>query len=135
MKIIENNYKQEKTIERIVCDNCNSVFEINEDDINIDRFEDRYVCCPCCNNKVWIDYVTKDNIEFPKHFSCFKNGVDIKDNTINNWIKDSIKWLEENPNEPYRYIGTGNSIMIIFNHNDEYYIVVAKNYFDVTIDK
>ena len=31
--------------------------------------------------------------------------------------------------------GSGDTFVCVFNHEDEYYIMVAKNYFDASIDK
>jgi hypothetical protein len=82
---------------------------------------------------------TVDNIEFPKHFNKKgKNGgnaVEISDKEINKYIKECINWLEKNPNESFIYIGIGDSFVVVFNHENEYYILVAKNYFDSCIDK
>ena len=64
-----------------------------------------------------------------------ENAVKISDKEINKYIKECINWLEKNPNESFRYMGTGDSFIVVFNHEDEYYILVAKNYFDSYIDK
>lgn len=143
MRIIEDNYKYDlaKDYEiEYICESCNSVFQYNDDDIEIDEYEDEYVKCPCCGHKCLVDEkVTEKNIEFPKSFYEFGGtnikSVDISDNEITTRIKECIKWLKENPNEPFRYTGYGNMFLCVFNHQDEYYIMVAKNYFETSIDK
>lgn len=137
MKIIQNNYKENQSTEQYICEECNSVFEYDENDIKADIDGDKIVFCPCCNHPCYIDYtpVTEDNIEFPTSFYHFGDGVNIEDDEITKDIKKCIKFLKENPNEPYRYIGSGNTFLCVFNHEDEYYIMVAKDYFDTGIDK
>lgn len=137
MKIIKNNINEENNVQYI-CENCNSVFEYDNSDICIDIYGERYVNCPCCWKRCYVDeeIPTVDNIEFPKHFNKIgENAVKISDKEINKYIKECINWLEKNPNESFRYMGTGDSFVVVFNHEDEYYILVAKNYFDSYIDK
>lgn len=137
MKVIKNNYNEENNIQYI-CEECNSVFEYNDNDIYMDSHGDNYVECPCCGNRCYIDeeIPTVDNIEFPKHFyKIGENAVKISDKEINRYVKECINWLEKNPNESFSYMGTGDSFVVVFNHENEYYILVAKNYFDSYIDK
>ena len=139
MKIIKNNYEKEEISERYICEECNSVFEYNDYDISIDADGVESVICPCCNHKCIVSVpVTEKNIEFPKsfyHFGENKGAVKIDNNEITSRIKESIVWLKRHPEEPYRYMGSGDTCVCVFNHEDEYYIMVAKNYFDASIDK
>lgn len=141
MKIIQNNYEYEKEeiSERYICEECNSVFEYNDYDIFIDADGVESVTCPCCNHSCVV-YIptTEDNINFPKSFYQFgvcDDAVKIDDKEITFWIKDCINWLKDNPNESFRYRGSGDTFVCVFNHDDEYYIMVAKKYFDCSIDK
>lgn len=143
MRIIENNYKYDlaKDYEiEYICESCNSVFQYNDDDIEFNECEDEYVKCPCCGHRCLVaEKVTEKNIEFPKSFYEFggnnTKSVNISDNEITKNIKECISWLKKNPNEPYRYMAHGNMFLCVFNHEDEYYIMVTKNYFDSSIDK
>lgn len=137
MRIIQNNYNEyTETTQEIVCEYCNSVFEIDNSDIITPEEDDEYVYCPCCNRKVYLyEPNTKDNINFPTSYHTFKNGADITDEEINKWVRECIEWLEENPEESYRYIGSGNTFVVVFNFEDEYHITVTKNYFETYIDK
>ena len=54
---------------------------------------------------------------------------------ITSRIKESIVWLKRHPEELYKYVGSGDTFLCVFNHEDEYYIMVAKNYFETSIDK
>lgn len=143
MKIIENNYKcelaKDEEIEYI-CESCNSIFQYNDDDIEIDGHGDEYVKCPCCKHRCLVaEKVTEKNINFPKSFYEFggnnTDSFNVSDVEITNHIKQCIEWLKEHPAEPYKYMGYGNMFLCIFNHEDEYSIIVTKNYFDTTIDK
>ena len=140
MRIIQNNYTKENRVsEEYICEECNSVFEYDGYDVSIDADGIGSVTCPCCNHRC-IVYVptTKENIEFPKNFYQFgqTEGTAIISNAeINNTIHKTIEWLEKNPDEPFRYVGYGDTFVCVFNHEDEYYIIVAKNYFDAGIDK
>ena len=143
MKIIQNNYTKENEVseEYYVCEECNSVFEYEDYDIYRYKDEDgiERVDCPCCGQSCIISVpITERNIEFPKSFYQFgvhDGAVDIDNEKITSQIKEIIVWLKRHPEEPYRYMGSGNTFICVFNHEDEYYIMVAKNYFEASIDK
>jgi hypothetical protein len=135
MKIIQDNYNKQKS-EQFICEHCNSILEYNKEDIRLNN-NNAVIKCPCCGHECIIE-TYKCELKFPKDFYQFgiSNGsVKIDDEEITLWIKDCINWLENNPNEPFRYRGSGNTFLCVFNHEDEYYIMVAKNYFDTSIDK
>ena len=140
MKVIQNNYinnyVEEDTIQEIICEHCNSVFEIDDDDIIRTDYDDEYVYCPCCNQRIYLyEPNTKDNIRFPISYHTFREGVDIQDTEIDEWVRECITKLENDSELCYAYTGSGNTFVIVFSHEDEYYIVVTKNYFDTSIDK
>lgn len=144
MKIIQNNYRlqesaQESVSEEYICEECNSVFEYDGYDVTIDADNVESVTCPCCGHRC-ITYTptTKENIEFPKRFYQFgvsEGSVNITNSEITRTIRNTIEWLEKHPNEPFRYSGSGDTFICVYNHLTEYYVIVAKNYFDTTIDK
>jgi hypothetical protein len=82
--------------------------------------------------------LTPNNIEFPKHFMAMsENAVDIDNEEIQKWVRKCLKIAEES-NEPYGYFvssGTGNSRVILMAYEDEYDIVVAKNYYETNVHK
>lgn len=148
MKIIKNNHnnynkKKEVITFECTCPNCTSIIEFDENDIGYDEeYNERYVVCPCCDMAISDEHfdreITLDNISYP--FDFYKCGdsnscLNLSDEEINKYIKECIDFLKYNPNEPYKYIGTGDSLIIVFNHENEYYFVVAKNYEDTIIDK
>ena len=137
MKIIQNNYNES---EEYICEECNSVFVYDDYDIKFDDFKgEEYVICPCCGHKcITFTPVAENNIEFPKSFYQFgvcDGAIKIDDKEITFWIKDCINWLKDNPNESFKYRGSGDTFVCVFNHDDEYYVMVAKNYFNCSIDK
>ena len=140
MKIIQDNYtKENKESQEYICEECNSIFEYDDYDIYTNADQIERVDCPCCNHSCII-YIppTPETIKFPKdfyHFGEKEGAVILSNEEVTRYIKDSIKWLKENPKEPYRYMGSGDTFVCVFNHEDEYYIMVAKNYFDSAIDK
>ena len=139
MRIIQNNYNEIEESEEYICEECNSVFVYDDYDIYVDKDGVESVDCPCCNHRCIVSVpVTEKNVEFPKsfyHFGENKGAVKIDNNEITSRIKESIVWLKRHPEESYRYVGSGDTFLCVFNHEDEYYIMVAKNYFDVHIDK
>ena len=145
MKIIKDNcFKEsEKMIEfECTCPHCKSILMVNENDIKYDIEGEKYVICPCCNDTITNEYfkrtVTLDNVSYP--FDFYKVGdnddtVHLTNENINKYIQGCIELLKKYPDEPYRYVGTGDSLIIVFNHDEEYNIIVAKNYEETFIDK
>lgn len=141
MRVIRNNNVDIGTTEseEYICEQCNSIFVYDDYDIYTSQDGTDYVDCPCCNHRCVVDVpVTEKNIEFPKNFYQFgvrDGAVGIGNEEITSQIKEIIVWLKRHPEQPYRYMGSGNTFICVFNHKDEYYIMVAKNYFDTSIDK
>ena len=138
MKIIQNNYTLTEN-ERYICEDCNSVFEFEDTDVHFSDFKGKeYVICPCCGHICFLGLFRKEELSFPNDFYQFsvrESAVQIENEEITNKIKECIEWLKENPQEPFRYIGTGDTFIVVFNHDDEYYVMVGKNYFEAYIDK
>lgn len=139
MRIIENNFNQENN-NRIVCNNCNSIFEYNEDDIEYNKKDlEHYVKCPCCDydNIIPDKVITVDNVKYPNDYYDFSNGKDWSNEQINEEVKKCILFLIENPDEYFRYISSGNTFICVFNHSedDEYHVVVSKKHYETYVDK
>ena len=54
MKIIENNYKPVDLSVKYICEECNSVFQYDDNDIRTEKNGGEYVMCPCCGHKCLI---------------------------------------------------------------------------------
>lgn len=71
---------------------------------------------------------------YPDDFSSFKDGVDISNEEINSWIEKGILNLEWEGNIGDSYsISSGNSLVVIHKYEDEYRIVVTKDYSNAEI--
>lgn len=152
MKIIKNNVNRIKENDdnldlikfECTCPNCKSILEIDKNDIlHDDIYDIYYIICPCCKEQITDKYfdkvLTLESIEYPFDFykisSSSEETVHLSDKEINRYIKECIEFFKYNPNEPYKYIGTGDSLIIVFNHDDEYWFVVAKNYEESFVNK
>lgn len=69
-------------------------------------------------------------------FHDFRDGVDISDEKINEWIDKGLKYFEKYPDSPYwrARFGSGNTSVIILKWQDDdgslpyYEIIVTKSY-------
>ena len=76
-----------------------------------------------------------DNVQFPEdfyHFGQISSAVDIQDDQIQKWIYESLKQIKD---EPFWEVRSGNTAVIILNYDDEYEIIVAKNYWKQSVSK
>lgn len=140
MKIIENNSNiKEAYPKRVRCNCCDSVLEIDKNDLFVGAYGAYYTKCPICKNKIIIDDgedLTLDNLKFPDHFANFANGVDISPDRIKAEIARGVKYLRENPGTWHWFSEFGNTHIGIYNNSDdrEFRIVVAKGYYETVID-
>ena len=102
------NKEKEKSIswpQKVECEYCETELEIDKEDIIIGVLGMPYIKCPVCKRMANVmDYgidgidITKDNIEFPKHFFHSIDGVDLTNDEIqllalymkHEWIKRCI---------------------------------------------
>lgn len=136
-----NNYINEQKFYRQKCDECGAELEFTFEDTYIGALGARYIKCPICGHEIMTDEcdgieLNSTNIEFPKHFFEPK-GVDIPDSKINNWVRECLKVAEES-DKPYGYFvhtGSGNTLVILLAYEDEYEIIVTKDYYETSIDR
>lgn len=131
MRIIENNYKDKEQEYEITCPHCKSKLSYTFDDIVSDRFEGEYLHCGACNKEIYLDdeVPTVDTVQYPKDFFSFENGVSLKDNEINNDIKECLNDLDKDTD--YSYRASGDTMVFAFKSDwDECMasVVVAKKY-------
>ena len=119
------------------CDNCGEDLT-NEPKVGV--FGCRYIVCDNCGEENYIDELepetlTKDNIRFPQHYYHFRDGVSIDDDTINEWVKKCIEYLEQNPNEDHILTASGDSLVHVtrFEGDGEYNVQVCKNYYETCV--
>ena len=139
IKVLNKNV--DKKIYRERCD-CGAELEFSFDDTCEGYAGLHYIKCPVCGKEIFSSEIDAENldssnIEFPRHFDSLCNGVDIDDETIQKWIRKCLKIAEES-DEPYGYFvqaGSGNTQVILMAYEDEYNIVVAKNYYETTVSR
>lgn len=149
MKVIQNNYdkpkqekKQKHKVEqvKVKCKNCGSVLEVERQDVHTGWLGFKYVTCPCCKYEMEVEEfddeaetIYASNLKYPTHFTLSdKNfgAIEIDNEKINEWIQRGIRFLRENKEEYYYFTGSGNTFVHIyrFDEDEEYYIVVSKDY-------
>lgn len=156
MKVTKNTLNKKQNNEFIkvdfepincLCDECLSEFVIESED-DIKELKGKYgwsgllnVICPCCGERTVVDYsikLTKDNVEYPKHFAFFKerNKVHIEDDNVQKKLRELIERME-NPlkkDTDFLYTAYGDMFLIVFREDDGYYAVVTHNYEDCYIN-
>lgn len=72
--------------------------------------------------------------KYPESFFDFGKGIDISNVTINEWIEDMFKELDENPDLKGLSRATGNTYVSV-NRDDcaKYRVFVTKNYQEKSI--
>lgn len=134
------NKDVEQTFYRQHCEECHAELEFAFDDTYEGALGARYLKCPVCGREIITEVdginLNSNNIKFPKHF-FEPSGVDIPDDEIQNWVRDCLKVAEES-DEPYGYFvqaGTGNTRVILMAYEDEYNIIVTKDYYETSVNK
>lgn len=154
MKILKDNSKNfDKKIKeenpnifpiKIFCSECDSELEITEEDTHIGWMGARFVTCPCCGEESIVDEMegitlTKDNIEFPIHFSRTTKGmrhvVETNSDEIVKEIRKGIEYFRKNKNDFCWYVSYGDLFLIIFRFpgDENYFIMVTKDFYETHI--
>ena len=135
------NYNFVSEEKELVCEKCKKTFYVDKHDKReYGELGLPYVNCHYCNEKVYIEDengidVDNENLEFPNHFFSFENGVDIDKQRIQDWAREALETLIKNPETKFVHTGSGNTVVIGLQYEDEIYIIVAKKYFEFTYDK
>lgn len=146
MKIIKagDGYKVAKMEDSAVpvvldCDECGSQFEVTVSDC--ERIGDEYyVDCPCCANRIslkHIDFYPHETPKFPADFfqSNNENSKPIKDETINKWIENIQNRIKTDSDPSHYYISSGDTAVIALVLEKEVIYFVAKNCYELTLDR
>ena len=146
MKVIKDNSKKNNSNIfplKVVCENCSSELELEESDCYIGPFGAYYYTCPCCGDKVMLNEpegitLTKDNLEFPTHYWHYGNGYEVTEEEINTRVKEMIEDLRTNKSDDdygFLYTAFGDTFMLVkrYPSDEEYYVVVAKNFYDANV--
>lgn len=117
-----------------VCNNCGCKFAYNEDD----TYSSPYgiaVLCPKCGEDITVSHFDRV-LQFPDAYYCFEDGMKMTDRTIETWVKNCIQKCIENDGE-LSYTGSGDTMVFVHQCDEDgaLDIVVAKNYYNTTIDR
>lgn len=132
MRIIENKHCEEPETE-VTCPECGSRFAYSDSDIENWEWE-TYLHCPCCNTLIQLKYEKDDlptieTIQYPKDFFSFKNGIPLRADEIDKWIKDCLNCLDKDNN--YSCISSGDTIVFAYKSDEDSSaatVIVAKKY-------
>ena len=138
IKVLKKDVDQ--TLYRQRCEKCGAELEFAFDDTYEGALGARYLKCPICRreNITELDVInlSSKNIKFPLHF-FEPGGVEISDDQINDWVYRCLKAAEES-DESYGYFvqtGSGNTRVILMAYEDEYEIIVTKDYYNTIVNK
>ena len=141
IKVLNRDVETPKAY-KTICADCGAELEYGYEDTYEGYAGYRHIKCPMCEYEIMCEEfdgvkLNSRNVEFPKHFYHFGNGVDILDREVQDWVRRCLKQAEE-IKEPYGYFfhtGSGNSMVVLMGYEDEYDIIVAKDYYELSISK
>lgn len=141
IKVINRNVEAPK-IYKVTCEECGAALEYEKSDTYIGALGGRELICPSCSHKVFVEEpegidLNSGNIEFPLHFiGTSDDAIDIGSTQIQKWVRECL-YKMENDGEEYGFylIGSGNTIVFVTKHEEEYDIYVAKNYWECSISR
>lgn len=159
MKVLKNNskttatdvYNAPKIVKSIetICMECGSELEIEKEDVYDGTYGGYWVNCPCCNDAtvlsdqdeeaLGLKHLTVDDTVYPKHFYISGDCVvDIKDDEINKQIQTLVNRIRnyEDENDTIAYTYYGNVFIFVqkFDGDEEYFIMVSKDYKTTEMD-
>ena len=150
MKVLKNNYNAMDDVpienpypRKVTCERCGSELEYEKSDVRIGVYGCSIVDCPLCGEEILLDdgglTLTKDNVEFPTHFShtSSENAVDVFNNeTIKKYIHKAIDYLRKYNDETH-YGGhiTGNLYIEVdkWSGDENYEVTVSKDFYNTYI--
>lgn len=137
MRVIENNYNAHTEYERD-CPRCNSKFAFSFGDLKMDSVTlSHYVECPCCGFSIPLNSEKVDDeetptintVQYPKDFFSYADGVSIKDDMINKWVKECVNDLDDDTS--YSLRASGDTVVFAYKSSEdasEATVIVAKKY-------
>lgn len=155
MKVLKNNYHEvydnttkidiEPYPRTVECDGCGSELEYEKSDMEVGVYGAMHVKCPLCGYNNMLDgnecdvTLTKDNIEFPLHFSYSSKETGAVDTCNNEHIKkeinNAITYLRNNKDGDYWFTTYGNLYILVqrFDGDNEYDIMVTDKHWETYI--
>lgn len=132
MRVIENNYQDKEQEYEITCPHCKSKLAYKFGDIISDSFNDSWICCPACNTEISIydsETPTAETIQYPKDFFSYADGVPLKDEEVNKYIKECLNDLDKDTD--YSYRASGDTAVFVFKSDESLpaaTVIVAKKH-------
>ena len=132
MRIIENCYQDKEQEYEITCPHCRSKIAYTFDDVVSCGDGSEWLYCGACNKEISLsedEIPTIDTVQYPRDFFSFVNGVSLKDNEINNDIKECLNNLDKDTDFSYR--ASGDTMVFAFKSDDGLpaaTVIVAKKY-------
>lgn len=128
---------------KVECDECETVFECDEEDTYIGAWGARHVKCPVCGEENMLDTddgieLTKDILSFPTHYrKTGDKAVKLDDDEIDKYVRECIEHLRTIGKDEYwgTFAGCGDTMIFVFkmDGDEEYYIYVGKNGYETNI--
>lgn len=131
MRIIENNYKGKEQEYEITCPHCKSKIVYTFDDV-VSGGGKEWLYCGACNKEISLsedEIPTIDTVQYPKDFFSFVNGVSLKDEEVNEYIKECLNDLDKDTD--YSYRASGDTMVFAFKSDESLpaaTVIVAKKY-------
>lgn len=148
MKVLKNNYNTvfaEDIEKELICEVCRSELEYEESDIVVGQYGCAFVECPLCGYKNYLDddkhevVLTKDNVEFPTHFSHTSEETGAvnccTNNEIKGYINNAIEYFRKNKEAEHWFCCTGNLYISVtrWEGDENYWVVVSNDHYDTYI--
>lgn len=114
------------------CDNCGVSFEYSPNDVDMQPCGNPMLFCPVCGEFVSGDdtlkeVVTKETVNYPKHFVLHRDGARAIEPQINKAISDALKDIEEYTDVPFVRYNVNDASVIVIRNDDAYEVIVGRN--------
>ena len=114
------------------CDNCGVSFEYSPNDVDMQPCGTPILFCPVCGEFVKGDdtlkeVVTKETVEYPKHFVLHRDDGWATDSQINKAISDALKDIEIYDDVPFVRYDVKDTSVIVIRDDDAYEVIVGRH--------
>lgn len=131
-EVITKKYKSKELKFVAKCDNCGVSFEYSPNDVDMQPCGTPILFCPVCNEFVEGDdtlkeVVTKETVEYPKHFVLHRDDGWATDSQINKAISDALKDIETYEDAPFVRYNVKDTSVIVIRDDDAYEVIVGRH--------
>lgn len=114
------------------CDSCGVSFEYSPNDVDMRPCGVPMLFCPVCGEFVQGDdtlkeVVTKESVNYPKHFVLHRDSVWAIEPQINKAISDALKDIETYNDVPFVRYDVNDTSVIVIRDDDAYEVIVGRN--------